>query len=205
MILADSHQAGFHGMTTEAETAAPARAVAKLASLEMRAIAFVLDLVILFICGSLFFALAGLILLASTNFGDSDPTDAAFNAFLVIWGSSGLVWALLEIIPTTLMGATLGKLIMGLKVVRRTGRPPALWRSAVRFLAYLIAPMLLTLAWLGGFLSDPSTRLIAVVAAVLIVVVGFGMVFFTRGRRALQDLLAGTYVIEARQYLPEEI
>ncbi len=194
-------------MTTaaEAETPASPRAVAKLASLEMRAIAFVLDLVILFICVSTFFALGGLVLLLSTNFGDSDPTDQALSAFLYIWGSSGVIWALLEIVPTTLMGATLGKLIMGLKVVRRTGRPPALWRSIVRFLGYLLSPMVVTLALLLGLLSDPTTRLAVLVVAGAIILGGFGMVFVVRGRRTLQDLLAGTYVIEARQYSPEEI
>ncbi len=182
---------------------APARAVAKLASLEMRAIAFVLDLVILFICASLFFAIAGFVLLASTDFGDSDPTDAAFNAFVVIWGSSVVVWTLLEIVPTALRGQTIGKAIMGLKVVRRNGRAPGLWRSAVRFLGYLVAPLLLMLAFFTGMLGDTIPRMVVLGIDLVILVGGFGMVFFTRGRRALQDYAASTYVIEAGRYLTE--
>lgn len=184
---------------------APPRTVARLASLEMRIVAFVLDLVVLFICGSLFFALGGLVLLMSTNFGESDATDAAFNAFLIIWASSGLVWMLLEVVLTSWIGATIGKLIMGLKVVRRNGRHPALWRSFVRFIGYQVAPMLVAGAWALGLLSDPALRLAVLAIAGFVFILSFGMVFFVKGRRALQDVLAGTYVIEARQYTTEEI
>jgi hypothetical protein len=64
--------------------------------------------------------------------------------------------------------------------------------------------MIVALALFLGLLSDPTIRLAVMAAAGAVFLAGFGMVFFMRGRRALQDLMAGTYVIEAREYLADE-
>ena len=69
-----------------------------------------------------------------------------------------------------LMGATLGKRAVGLRVVTRLGVRPGLARSAVRSLLAVVSLGLLGLGALAAF--------------------------FTRSHRSLHDLLSGTYVIE---------
>lgn len=75
----------------------------------------------------------------------------------VAFGYLTLSWAVL--------GGTRGDRVMGLRVVTRDGSRPALWRSAVRALLYLIFP-------LGLLWAAVSPR-----------------------QRSLQDLLVGTRVI----------
>ena len=71
----------------------------------------------------------------------------------------------------TLMGATLGKWVAGLRVVGRDGRRPRWKRSAIR----------------------------SVLSAVSLAALGMGclLALFTRSGRALHDLVAGTYVVRA--------
>lgn len=69
-----------------------------------------------------------------------------------------------------LMGATLGKQLLGIRVTARNGLRPTLLRSIVR----------------------------SVIALVTLFALGLGplMVLFTRSGRALHDFLAGTYVVK---------
>jgi uncharacterized RDD family membrane protein YckC len=76
---------------------------------------------------------------------------------VVAFGYLTLSWAVI--------GRTRGDRVMGLRVVTKDGSPPALWRSAVRALLYLIFP-------LGLFWAAVSSR-----------------------QRSVQDLLVGTRVI----------
>jgi uncharacterized RDD family membrane protein YckC len=69
-----------------------------------------------------------------------------------------------------LMGATLGKRLLGLRVVSRDGRPLSLSRSAVRSALAILSFLLLGLGCL--------------------------LALFTRSGRGLHDFLAGTYVVE---------
>ena len=69
-----------------------------------------------------------------------------------------------------LMGATVGKALLGLRVVGRDGERPSLARSAGRSAAALLS---LALFGLGGLLA-----------------------LFTRSGRALHDWIAGTWVVE---------
>ena len=75
----------------------------------------------------------------------------------VAFGYLTLSWAVI--------GGTRGDLVMGLRVVTKDGSRPALWRSAVRALLYVIFP-------LGLFWAAVSSR-----------------------QRSVQDLLVGTRVI----------
>jgi uncharacterized RDD family membrane protein YckC len=69
-----------------------------------------------------------------------------------------------------LMGATLGKRLLGLRVVTREGRPLSLSRSAARAALAILSFLLLGLGCL--------------------------LALFTRSGRALHDFLAGSYVVE---------
>jgi uncharacterized RDD family membrane protein YckC len=75
-----------------------------------------------------------------------------------------------------LMGATLGKRLLGLRVVARDGRRPTLGRSAIRAALSLLSFLLLGLGCL--------------------------LALFTVSGRALHDFLAGTYVVESDRTLP---
>lgn len=89
------------------------------------------------------------------------------------WWTVGGLYLALGYVYTTLLhaltGQTVGKRLLDLTVVTATARPPSLARSAARGLATLLS------------------------AAPLFF--GFTLAFFTRSRRALHDLLAGTWVV----------
>jgi len=72
-----------------------------------------------------------------------------------------------------LSGATVGKRLLGIRVVGADGRPPGLGRSLVRGLGYLVSTPLFNLGFLWSLLDRDS--------------------------RAWHDLLAGTRVVEARR------
>jgi uncharacterized RDD family membrane protein YckC len=83
-----------------------------------------------------------------------------------------LCWFLIDVAFNGRFGATPGKLITGLRIVREDGRPLGYPRAAVRFGARLLVETLFYL--------------------------GFLPVFFRRDRRGVHDLLAGTRVISLR-------
>jgi resuscitation-promoting factor RpfA len=88
--------------------------------------------------------------------------------------SLGIVTALATFVYLTLghalMGATLGKQLMGIRVIARNGHRPTLLRSAIRS---TISIATLLVLGLGPLLS-----------------------LFTRSGRALHDFLTGTYVVK---------
>ena len=76
--------------------------------------------------------------------------------------------------PTALSGQTLGKRLVGIKVVDAEGRPPGYFRAAMRELV-------------GKFLSA------------LLLYLGHLVAFFHPERRALHDLVGGTWVVTTAQ------
>ncbi len=136
------------------------RGEGRLAPLGARFLAALLDGVFLYIVAFLFTA-AFLLLPAS--------------------GASGLLLVFLAVIevgyywvPTALWGQTLGKRLLGIKVVDAEGEPPGWGRAAMRELV-------------GKFLSGLSLGL------------GFLVALFHPKRRALHDLVGGTWVVAVRR------
>ena len=80
-----------------------------------------------------------------------------------------LLWAVYVVPLVWLFGATLGKKALGLSIIDETGNKPGLVRSIVRFLASFLSAILL--------------------------LIGFLMAAFREDKRALHDLIAGTYVV----------
>lgn len=104
-------------------------------------------------------------------------------AFLLLpaSGASGLLLVFLAVIevgyywvPTALWGQTLGKRLLGIKVVDAEGEPPGWGQAAMRELV-------------GKFLSGLSLGL------------GFLVALFHPKRRALHDLVGGTWVVAVRR------
>jgi len=87
-----------------------------------------------------------------------------------------LFTALYVIVLHALEGQTLGKLIVGVRVVGLDGTPPALGASVLRFLAYAASGLPFGL--------------------------GFVMAGLRTDRRALHDLLAGTRVERLARHVP---
>lgn len=132
------------------------------------------------------FALVGLIggaivtAVVSTN-GTIAPQQAA----VVMWGTMGGCLLVYLLIQGTLMrggGWTLGKRVVGLRVLRSDGRPVDLLRGFwMRLVLWLLALFLLGLVSFG------------VLALVLFLVDGF-MIYSDR-HRTLRDRLCGTIVV----------
>ena len=107
---------------------------------------------------------------------DSPPSDL-FDLLLLLFVMPGLALALHIAYHVVLVGGcgqTLGKMALGITVIKRDGGIPGYGRAALRCL--------------GGFLSLATFGL------------GYMGIVFTEERRGLADLLAGTRVIEE---LPE--
>lgn len=119
-----------------------------------RAIAFILDLAIMcaiLLMSGVFVQLVTLYfpvnkILAhfiGAGVGDALKAPLAFAfIFVVFAGYPVFFWAML--------GETPGKRALGLRVVRRDGRPLSIWRSLLRYLAYWVSalPLFLGFAWI---------------------------------------------------------
>ena len=104
---------------------------------------------------------------------DNPPHDL-LDVLLILLALQGLALALHTAYHVVLVGGcgqTLGKMALGIAVITRDGGLPGYGRAALRCL--------------GGFLSVATFGL------------GYMGIVFTRERRGLADLLAGTRVIEA--------
>lgn len=92
---------------------------------------------------------------------------AVMAADMAIWLLLSAAWQFLG----TIGGATPGKALMGLRVVRADGSAPGVWRAFVRAAAWLV-------------LSTPLANF------------GYWMALFNPRTRTLHDYLAETYVVE---------
>jgi uncharacterized RDD family membrane protein YckC len=79
----------------------------------------------------------------------------------------------------TILGASIGGLVMGTKIVNRYGKHPSLWQSFLRWLFEI------------GFIP--------------LGIFGSLWILLDRRRRALFDIIAGTYVIYSWDAQPDEI
>jgi uncharacterized RDD family membrane protein YckC len=88
-----------------------------------------------------------------------------------VFAGTLVIFAVYHLLSHGLSGATLGKRLVGIRVVGPDGRRPGLGRAAIR----------------------------AVLGAISLLLLGLGVLLalFTRSGRALHDLLARTWVVEA--------
>ena len=77
------------------------------------------------------------------------------------------------------IGTTIGGLILGIKIVNRFGKNPSVWQSIVRFLAEFFFPVFGVIESLW--------------------------ILFNRQRRAVFDMIAGTFVVYTWDAKPDEI
>jgi len=82
-------------------------------------------------------------------------------------------------------GQTLGKMVIGARIVRRDGSPIGLARAILRYAGYFVYFLFMRI---GGVVYVPYIILLA----------AFIIIAFSREKRGLHDLLAGTVVINTR-------
>lgn len=157
----------------------PARGVNSLASPGSRGMARLLDLTVLSV--PLFVAYSIAALVASGGSPDPETTLASESAYVWMWGSAIGLAVVYETICVTLWGQTLGKLVLGLRVVRQVnGRCPLWWEAAIR------------IALPGAVAVIPSPLAKAAAVALYIVAVSDPI------RRSVPDRAAGTVVVRSR-------
>ena len=99
------------------------------------------------------------------------------DGWAVVWFALTLIVLLVLVLGVTrwLLGDSLGKAMLGIRVVDAQGEPAGFWRGAVRTVA------------------------LAVDLIVLVLPIGLWLVLFTPGHRRIGDFLAGTHVVRRRE------
>ena len=141
------------------------------AGLQLRIVAFILDVMVLIAFGMLFAAAAGAYLIVDSRFNDGNLSDRAPYVAAVIF----LVYVfafvpLYHILLWSSRGQTVGMMAVHIKVLSRNGGRVTRRRSALRFFGRIFS--------------------------VLPLFLGLLMALFDRKRRTLHDRLAGTVVVE---------
>ncbi len=136
----------------------------RVAGFVSRASAFAIDAVLVTVT----LGLIGLVIVSITDLFDRFlPRDVRFDAIYLI--AIPFLVAIYYVGMWTLAGATVGKWILGLRVVRADGYPPTFLRSLIRFIGYFLSAIVFFL--------------------------GFLWVLVDEEHRAWHDDLAGTWVV----------
>ncbi len=132
----------------------------------LRFVAYIIDAVILNIVGFI------VRLILSSVMGVQTPSSTGFDTVTITSGLVGLVvaWLYFALQESSPAGATVGKRVLGLRVVRGDGTPLTFARATGRFLAKFISAFIL--------------------------LIGYIMAGFTERKRALHDMIADTVVIK---------
>jgi len=139
------------------------------AGLQLRIVAFILDVLVLISFGMLFVAAVLVLLVIDADNGN--PSDRAFLISGVILTLYFVAFVpLYHILLWSSRGQTVGMMAVHIRVLSRNGGRVSLWRSALRFFGRLFS--------------------------VLPLFLGLLMALFDRKRRTLHDRLAGTVVVE---------
>jgi uncharacterized RDD family membrane protein YckC len=141
------------------------------AGLQLRIVAFVLDVMVLISFGMLFGAGIGAYLVVDSHLNDGNLSDRApYVAVAVLLTYVLAFLPLYHVVLWSWWGQTIGKMAVHIKVLSRTGQRVSLERSALRLL---------------GYAASAAPLFLGVVIAL-----------FDRERRTLHDRLADTVVVE---------
>ena len=129
----------------------------------IRVVAYIIDGILLTIVCGVVDRLLGINILAT----DWDHYDPLANVISLVIG-----WLYFALLESSERGATVGKMVMGLRVVTSDGRRLSFMNATGRYFAKILSAIILC--------------------------IGFIMVAFTDRKRGLHDMIAGTLVIKAR-------
>ena len=129
----------------------------------IRVVAYIIDAILLNIVSGI----VGMVIGFNMYTADMNQFDArgSLVSFVIVW----LYFALLE---SSVRGATVGKMAVGLRVVTESGGRLSFMHATGRYLAKFISAIILG--------------------------IGFIMVAFTDRKRGLHDMVAGTLVVKTR-------
>lgn len=156
---------------SERAAAADQPAALAYASLQLRIVAFILDIIVLISFGMLFAAGFLAYVLVDHSLSDDNLSDRATGVFWAVILTYLLVFLpLYHVLLWSWWGQTIGMMAVHIKLLSRTGGRVSLRRSALRLLGYAasVAPLFL----------------------------GIVIALFDRQRRTLHDRLANTVVVE---------
>jgi uncharacterized RDD family membrane protein YckC len=143
--------------------------------------ALILDYLILLLSVVLIAAIIGGVILGMSAITKHEVDFDVIQAFAVGFGivfAVALSWAYFTGFESSKYRATIGKKMMGLLVVDKKGKQISFWRANIRYWGKIIS--------------------------ILIAFAGFWMIGFTKKKRTLHDLLAGTMVLNKVVIVPED-
>jgi uncharacterized RDD family membrane protein YckC len=131
----------------------------------LRLAAFVIDTVFVWFVGMILGVAVGLLGYLLTMYTADGP--APIDRLIIV---TGLIFSVAYYLyGWTKSGQTMGKMVLGIKIVGADGQPPSGGRAVLRYLGYILNAILLSL--------------------------GFLWAAFDRKRQGLHDKIAGTYVV----------
>jgi uncharacterized RDD family membrane protein YckC len=169
-------------------------------------VAFLVDSVVLLAFILVFWAIAGLQLLLTSDFAEEDPPDSSFSAVLGIVMAVIPLWLVFNVALCRWRGQTVGKYVADIRIVREDGRPLDLRTSLTRFLPlhpllfhlFLVPNWFLTAAIATSLTVSPAVLAVTLALTFLCVIATFlaaGAILLDGRRRALHDRVAGTVVV----------
>jgi uncharacterized RDD family membrane protein YckC len=191
------------GRATPTRRVATGRAApARLARAWLRLAAYVVDWLMTVIVASVLVSIGGLQLYLASDRGTQDPPDGSVYVFLGLALLALPIWIVMTLAGWSASGRSVGKLATGLRIVDRSGRPPGVVRSLVRFAVYgfenvpiVIAPAVAAL-WLVADDALPAWTVLVAALLLLGSIVALLPALVSPGGRTLHDIAAGTTVIE---------
>ncbi|MEX2159726.1 MAG: RDD family protein [Dehalococcoidia bacterium] len=190
----------------EQPAAAPATAPTRpVARMNARISAYVIDSVVLVAFILVFFVISSSILLFTSDFGEGDPPDWAYYAWVSVFvGGTLLSWSLFNLAIMRWRGQSTGMYVVGIRAV--SDRPLTLGRHLLRWFGLhplLFHPLLLPVWAIMSFMLVSLTLSQAVLAVTLMLVLvciaapvaALLALLLDSDRRALHDRLAGTHVV----------
>ena len=137
----------------------------------IRVVAYILDGILLNIVFAILSVVMGVSLMP-TRFSNMDSVDALSSMGQLQLVSVILTWLYFALMESSARGATVGKMILGLRVVTDQGNRLSFLHATGRFFAKFISAIILF--------------------------IGFIMVAFTDRKRGLHDIIVSTLVVKAR-------
>ena len=144
----------------------------------MRLIAAIIDLIVLIVIGAILNAAFG---------GDTEEVDttASFIWAIIVFGYFFLL--------TTTLGASLGKMALGLRVVDESGNKPA--AGAVFKREFVIRALgAFAAVVLGAIIGESGEEIGGLIGVVVFIIIAI-MVLFDERRQGLHDKVAKTFVV----------
>jgi len=170
----------------------------RYASLEARVSAAALDILVSLVIAALLILVGSLIILISSDFERTDPSNRAFDIF---WGCAGAIAPAILLywfVGLSWKGQTIGKSVMQIMVIRSDGRPLGILGSVARVIGLMVYVVFLGAGAIVAYAFKDSAIIsgVAVGLACLFVSGGILTAAFDSHRRTLHDRIAGTVVVK---------